>query len=175
MAAPVRDGPPPTAQSGGASLKDYLKEAFLFRWNLLFFLGGVAGAALTPLPGVLLPLVAAGELTYLAGLIRMPRFRAAIDAKVHGQGRQKAEAVPARTAAVAGRHARRPAGRCPPALRAACMRVVWRCARSPSAFAAPPAMPSAPKKSARQDSIGCSGCSFDCSSRKPRSTGSWRR
>ena len=93
MAAPVRDGPPPTAQPG-ASLKDYLKEAFLFRWNLLFFLGGVAGAALTPLPGVLLPLVAASELTYLAGLIRMPRFRAAIDAKMHAQGRQKADAGP---------------------------------------------------------------------------------
>ena len=85
MAAPVRDGPPPTAQPG-ASLKDYLREAFLFRWNLLFFLGGVAGAALTPLPGVLLPLVAAGELTYLAGLISIPRFRAAIDAKVHAAG-----------------------------------------------------------------------------------------
>ena len=93
MAAPVRDGPSPTAQSG-ATLKDYLREAFLFRWNLLFFLGGVAGAALTPLPAVLLPLVAAGELSYLAGLITIPRFRAAIDAKVHAQGKQK-EAVPA--------------------------------------------------------------------------------
>jgi hypothetical protein len=80
----------------GASLKDYLKEAFLFRWNLLLFLGGVAGAALTPLPGVLLPLVAAGELTYLAGLVGMPRFRAAIDAKVHSQARQKADAAPAK-------------------------------------------------------------------------------
>ena len=95
MAAPVRDGSPPTAQSG-ANLKDYLKEAFLFRWNLLLFLGGVAGAALTPLPAVLLPLVAAGELSYLAGLVSMPRFRAAIDAKVHGQERQKTDAVPAK-------------------------------------------------------------------------------
>ena len=60
----------------------------MFRWNLLFFLGAVAGAALTPLPGVLLPLVAAGELTYLTGLITIPRFRAAIDAKVHSQARQ---------------------------------------------------------------------------------------
>src|SRR6185312_2267481 len=50
-----------------AGMPDYLKEAFLFRWNLLFFLGGVAAAALTPVAGVLLPLVAAGELTYLAG------------------------------------------------------------------------------------------------------------
>jgi hypothetical protein len=95
MAAPVRDGPPANVPSG-AGLQDYLKEAFLFRWNLLFFLGGVAGAALTPVAGVLLPLVAAGELSYLAGLVSMPRFRAAIDAKVHGRGRQKDDAVPAR-------------------------------------------------------------------------------
>ena len=88
MAAPVRDEPPANPRSG-ADLKDYLREAFMFRWNLLFLLGGIAGAALTPLPGVLLPLVAAGELTYLAGLITIPRFRAAIDAKVHAQGRQK--------------------------------------------------------------------------------------
>jgi len=64
----------------------YLKEAFLFRWNLLFFLGGTAAALLTPVAGVLLPLVAAGELTYLTGLVSIPRFRAAIDAKVHGGG-----------------------------------------------------------------------------------------
>jgi hypothetical protein len=62
---------------------DYLREAFLFRWNLLFLLGGTAAAAMTPLAPVLLPLVAAGELTYLTGLVSIPRFRAAIDAKVH--------------------------------------------------------------------------------------------
>jgi len=65
----------------------YLREAFLFRWNLLFFLGGAAAAALTPVAGVLLPLVAAGELTYLTGLVSIPRFRAAIDAKVHAAGK----------------------------------------------------------------------------------------
>ena len=58
---------------------DYLKEAFLFRWNLLFLLGGAAAAAMTPLAPVLLPLVAAGEMTYLTGLVSIPRFRAAID------------------------------------------------------------------------------------------------
>ncbi|MGE5837358.1 MAG: hypothetical protein ACM4AI_22990 [Acidobacteriota bacterium] len=67
-------------------MPDYLREAFLFRWNLLFFLGGAAAAALTPIAGVLLPLVAAGELSYLAGLVSIPRFRAAIDAKVHAAG-----------------------------------------------------------------------------------------
>ena len=80
---------PPTSPKGpptGAGLPDYLKEAFLFRWNLLFFLGGAAGAALTPLAPVLLPLVGAGELLYLTGLISVPRFRAAIDAKVYASG-----------------------------------------------------------------------------------------
>jgi hypothetical protein len=68
-------------------MPDYLREAFLFRWNLLFFLGGAAAAALTPVAGVLLPLVAAGELTYLTGLVSVRRFRAAIDAKVHAAGK----------------------------------------------------------------------------------------
>src|SRR6266545_5011145 len=45
------------------------------------------GAALPPLAGFLLPLVAAGELTYLTGLVSVPRFRAAIDAKVHAAGK----------------------------------------------------------------------------------------
>jgi hypothetical protein len=73
----------------------YLKEAFLFRWNLLFFLGGTAAAALTPLAPVLLPLVGAVELTYLAGLISIPRFRAAIDARVHAAGRPPDVSTPA--------------------------------------------------------------------------------
>ena len=93
---PIRDDParkvPPTRQAPlGAGMSDYLKEAFLFRWNLLFLLGGAAAAALTPLAPILLPLVAAGELTYLTGLVSVPRFRAAIDAKVHAAGKAAAE------------------------------------------------------------------------------------
>ena len=76
-----------------AGMTDYLKEAFFFRWNLLFFLGGTAAAAMTPLAPVLLPLVAAGEVTYLAGLVSIPRFRAAIDAKVHAAGKPGASAT----------------------------------------------------------------------------------
>ena len=79
----------------GATTSEYLKEAFLFRWNLLFFLGGTAAAALTPLAAVLLPLVGAGELAYLAGLVSVPRFRAAIDAKVHARRQGVAPAAPA--------------------------------------------------------------------------------
>jgi hypothetical protein len=79
--------PIPTDRSSkalqGAGVKDYLKEAFLFRWNLLLFLGGLAAAAIAPLPDVTFPLVFAGELAYLGALTSLPRFRAAIDAKVH--------------------------------------------------------------------------------------------
>jgi hypothetical protein len=83
----IRTSPPlPKNDPPEAGLGDYLKEAFLFRWNLLFFLGGAAAAALTPVAAALLPLVAAGELAYLTGLVSVPKFRAAIDAKVHGAG-----------------------------------------------------------------------------------------
>jgi hypothetical protein len=82
-----------------AGLGRYLAEAFLFRWNLLLFLGGTAAAALTPYSDVLIPLVGAGELTYLAGLTSLPKFRAAIDAKVYGElkgplAQEPAAAVP---------------------------------------------------------------------------------
>jgi hypothetical protein len=83
------------AKKPEAGMSDYLKEAFLFRWNLLFLLGGTAAAAMTPLAPVLLPLVAAGELTYLTGLVSIPRFRAAIDAKVHAAGKAAGPAPPA--------------------------------------------------------------------------------
>ncbi len=89
--------PEPTSSGTpqGATTSEYLKEAFLFRWNLLFFLGGTAAAALTPLAPVLLPLVGAGELAYLAGLISVPRFRAAIDAKAHARRQGAAPTAPA--------------------------------------------------------------------------------
>jgi hypothetical protein len=81
-----------------AAMSDYLKEAFFFRWNLLLFVGGTAAAALTPFPSVLLPLVGAGELAFLAGLLSVPRFRAAIDAKMHaartGGGGETVAAAP---------------------------------------------------------------------------------
>ena len=86
-------------------MTDYLKEAFFFRWNLLFFLGGLAGAAIAPLADVTLPLVFAGELAYLAALTSLPRFRAAIDAKVHaarGTSAVPAAAAPSLVAMLAG-------------------------------------------------------------------------
>ena len=93
MAASTTPAPGKNARQG-AGMPDYLREAFLFRWNLLFFLGGAAAAALTPVAGVLLPLVAAGEMTYLTGLVSIPRFRAAIDAKVHAASQAAGRPTP---------------------------------------------------------------------------------
>jgi hypothetical protein len=72
----------------GAGWWNYLKEAFTFKWNLLIFGGAMAAAALSPAPDVLLPLVGAAELTYLTGLVSLPRFQKAIDIKHASQNRQ---------------------------------------------------------------------------------------
>lgn len=65
------------------NFRSYLRAAFLNRWNLLLFLGGAVAAAMSPMPDALLALIAAGELTYLGGLISRPKFRDAIDAQTH--------------------------------------------------------------------------------------------
>ena len=90
MSEPLPSETSSAREPGQAGMADYLREAFFFRWNLLLFAGGAAAAVLTPLAPVLLPLVAAGELTYLAGLVSLPRFRAAIDAKKHAVGAARA-------------------------------------------------------------------------------------
>lgn len=71
------------------SLGPYLKRAFLNQWNLLLVLGAIVAAAMTPWPDALLPLVAAGEVAYLAGLISRPRFREAVDAQLAAGRRGK--------------------------------------------------------------------------------------
>jgi len=75
------------AEPKKAGLFRYLKEAFLFRWNLLLLGGASAAAIISGHPDVALPLVAAAELTYLAGLSTMPRFQGAIDARAHAEER----------------------------------------------------------------------------------------
>jgi hypothetical protein len=59
----------------------YVKSAFKNHWNLLAFLGGSAAALLSGYPEVFLPLVAAGELTYLGLLCGHPRFQDYVDAQ----------------------------------------------------------------------------------------------
>ncbi|MBC8164646.1 MAG: hypothetical protein H7Y20_02105 [Bryobacteraceae bacterium] len=80
---------PPSLPGKSAGLQEYLKQAFFFRWNMLLFAGGVVGAALTPWPDALIPLVAAAEFAYLGGLVAFPRFRRAIDAQTWQAGKQK--------------------------------------------------------------------------------------
>jgi chemotaxis protein histidine kinase CheA len=71
-----------------AGLFRYLKEAFTFRWNLLLFGGAAAAAAISGHADVALPLVAAAEVVYLAGLTTVPKFQSAIDAKAHKESKQ---------------------------------------------------------------------------------------
>ena len=70
-----------------AGLFRYLKEAFAFRWNLLLLGGAGAAAVISGHADIALPLVAAAEVTYLAGLSSLPRFQAAIDARAHAEER----------------------------------------------------------------------------------------
>ena len=73
-----------------AGVAEYVKRAFLQRWNLLLFLGGVAAAVISPMPDAVLSLVAAGEIIYLTGLVSNIRFRQAIDAELHKASKQQA-------------------------------------------------------------------------------------
>jgi hypothetical protein len=72
-----------------AGLRKYLRKAFLLPWNLLAFFGGLAAAALSPWPDALLPMVLAGELAFLGGLVSIGRFRSAVDAEEHTRGRRE--------------------------------------------------------------------------------------
>ena len=74
---------PPPLPGRSAGLGEYLKRAFSYKWNLLFFFGGLAGALLSPMPDVLVPLVAAVEAAFLGGMVAHPRYRRAVDAQVY--------------------------------------------------------------------------------------------
>ena len=78
-------------------IAEYAKRAFLYRWNLLAFLGATAVALMSPFPDAALPLVAAAELVYLAGLVSNNRFRQAIDAEIHQASTQQTAATTQRS------------------------------------------------------------------------------
>ena len=77
----------PNESASGAGMKEYVKHAFLFPWNLLVFVGGAALAAMSPHPDAFIPIVGALEIAYLTGLTAIPRFRTAIDAKIAARRR----------------------------------------------------------------------------------------
>jgi hypothetical protein len=59
----------------------YLKAAFLNRWNLLAFLGGLAFALLSGQWEVIVPLVLAGEIGFLGFIGTHPRFQKYVEAQ----------------------------------------------------------------------------------------------
>lgn len=61
----------------------YVKTAFLNHWNLLAFGAASVAGAFSGYPSVVLPLVAAGEIAYLAGLSIHPKFQAYVNAQSH--------------------------------------------------------------------------------------------
>lgn len=73
----------PSATYRTPTFLTYLKEAFLFRWNLLAFGAGMLFGWLSPVPSVMCPLVVAAEVGYLAMLASNPRFQRAIDVRYH--------------------------------------------------------------------------------------------
>jgi hypothetical protein len=75
----------------------YLKTAFVTKWNLLFVGGGVAAALISGFPGIVLPLVLAGEVYYLASMMANDRFRSAVEAQ-DAKSRRATEAAGAREA-----------------------------------------------------------------------------
>ena len=75
----------------------YLKTAFITKWNLLFVGGGVAAAFISGFPGIVLPLVLAGEIYYLASMLANERFRSAVEAQ-DAKSRRATEAAGAREA-----------------------------------------------------------------------------
>ena len=58
----------------------YIKKAFLYRRNLMVLGMGFAVGLISGKPDIILPLLAVGEVIFLAALISRPRFRDAIDA-----------------------------------------------------------------------------------------------
>jgi hypothetical protein len=54
--------------------------------------GGAVAAALSPFAGAALPILGGLELAYLTGLLSMPRFRTAIDAKLASAARDRSNA-----------------------------------------------------------------------------------
>lgn len=63
------------------NLTKYLKTAFLNRWNLLAFLGGLGFALLSGRSDVAMPLVLAAEAGYLGLLGTHPKFQRYVDAQ----------------------------------------------------------------------------------------------
>jgi chemotaxis protein histidine kinase CheA len=74
-------------------LGKYIKKAFLNYWNLLAFLGCMGFAIISGHPDVLVPLVMAGEATYLGVLGTHPKFQRYVDVQEHKAVREQGSVV----------------------------------------------------------------------------------
>lgn len=69
-------------------LGKYLKSAFVNRWNLLAFAGGMGFALLSGHPDIFAPLVLAAETAYLGFLGTHPKFQKYVEAQEAKESRQ---------------------------------------------------------------------------------------
>jgi hypothetical protein len=74
-------------------LGKYIKKAFLNHWNLLAFLGGMGFALISGHPDVFVPLVLAGEATYLGVLGTHPKYQRYVDVQEHKESREQGSVV----------------------------------------------------------------------------------
>lgn len=70
-------------------LGHYIAKAFTWRWNLLAFPAAIIAAAISPLPGIAVPIVLAAEVGYLGFLGTNPKFQKAIAAAENKKSKQK--------------------------------------------------------------------------------------
>ena len=74
---------------GRSGLRRYIRKAIRIPWNLLALIGGLAAAAMSPWPDAMIPLVLAGELTFIGGLVSIKRFRDYVDAEEAAKRREQ--------------------------------------------------------------------------------------
>ena len=67
----------------------YIQTAFLNRWNLLLFAGGMGFAALTGQPEIAMPIVLAAETAYLGLIGTHPKFQSYVDAQAAKEKRSQ--------------------------------------------------------------------------------------
>ena len=67
----------------------YIKTAFMNRWNLLLFAGGMGFATLTGQPEVTMPIVLAAETAYLGLIGTHPKFQSYVDAQAAKEKRNQ--------------------------------------------------------------------------------------
>lgn len=67
----------------------YIKTAFLNRWNLLLFVGGMGFAALTGQPEIAMPIVLAAETAYLGLIGTHPKFQSYVNAQAAKEKRNR--------------------------------------------------------------------------------------